>query len=65
MPYGRGYDRQDTLDLYAFIDWLMGLSRDLESQFHEEFTRSEAEKSLRHARASAWSRASSRRRAHR
>ncbi|MHB8765996.1 MAG: transposase, partial [Deferrisomatales bacterium] len=46
--YDRGYGRQDILDLYAFIDWLMALPSDLETRFHEEFTRFEAEKKMRY-----------------
>ena len=42
----RGYGRQYILDLYAFIDWLMALPSELETRFHEEFTRFEAEKKM-------------------
>ena len=48
MLYERGYNRQDILYLYAFIDWLMALPSELETRFHEEFTRFEAEKKMRY-----------------
>lgn len=41
--YVRGYERQDVLDLFAFIDWMMTLPRELESQIHEEVEKLEEE----------------------
>jgi flagellar biosynthesis/type III secretory pathway protein FliH len=34
--YERGYQRQDVLNLYRFIDWLMQLPEDLELEFRRD-----------------------------
>jgi hypothetical protein len=41
--YGRGYRREDVLELFRFIDWVMALPADLERRFRDELTRFEAE----------------------
>jgi hypothetical protein len=41
--YGRGYQREDVLELFRFIDWVMALPADLEKHFRDELTRFEAE----------------------
>jgi Domain of unknown function (DUF4351) len=41
--YERGYERQDILNLYRFIDWLMILPDDLADQVEAEITRYEQE----------------------
>ncbi|NHZ71722.1 MAG: DUF4351 domain-containing protein [Aquificales bacterium] len=33
LLYERGYQRQDIIDLYRFIDWVMALPTELEEQF--------------------------------
>ncbi len=37
MLYERGYSREDILNLYRFIDWVISLPEDLEIEFHERF----------------------------
>ncbi|WP_028325303.1 hypothetical protein [Desulfatirhabdium butyrativorans] len=39
--YHRGYDRQDIIRLFHFIDWMMTLPRELEVQFSESLARTE------------------------
>ncbi len=34
--YERGYEREDILNLFRFIDWVMGLPKDLEERFYQE-----------------------------
>ncbi len=34
--YERGYERQDILNLYRFIDWLLVLPEGLEREFQED-----------------------------
>jgi hypothetical protein len=41
--YGRGYQREDVLELFRFIDWVMALPAELERRFRDELTRLEAE----------------------
>lgn len=36
--FERGYERQDIMELFRFIDWLMELPEDIEKQFQEELT---------------------------
>jgi hypothetical protein len=43
MLYRRGYNRQDVLELFRFIDWLLTLPYDLEQQFRVELEQIEAE----------------------
>jgi hypothetical protein len=44
----RGYDRKDVLELFNFIDWIMGLPTGLEKQFRIELERLEAERHMRY-----------------
>jgi hypothetical protein len=41
--YERGYERQDILNLYRFIDWLMQLPEDLELEFRRDLEQLEQE----------------------
>ncbi|MFP4350044.1 MAG: hypothetical protein ACLFQY_17255 [Desulfococcaceae bacterium] len=41
--YRRGWTRQDIINLYRFIDWIMRLSEDLEKTYHEELLKFEEE----------------------
>ena len=41
--YRRGWKRQEIIDLYRFIDWIMGLRDDLEIAYHRELTKYEEE----------------------
>lgn len=43
MLYRRGYSRQDVLELFRFIDWILTLPRELELQFRMELAEFEAE----------------------
>lgn len=43
MLYQRGYSRQDVLELFRFIDWILTLSSELEQQFRVELAQFEAE----------------------
>lgn len=36
MLYERGYDRRRIISLFRFIDWMMGLSADLQERFRNE-----------------------------
>lgn len=46
MLYEKGYDRQDILNLYKFIDWLMVLPEGLSLRFHEQIEAYEEEKKM-------------------
>ncbi|MCL1469274.1 cytosolic protein [Argonema antarcticum] len=35
--YEQGYERQDVINLFAFIDWMMTLPQELEQNFWQEF----------------------------
>lgn len=48
LLYERGYKRQDILDFYAFIDWLMALPKGLELRFHQGLKSFEEEKKMRY-----------------
>ncbi len=41
--YRRGWNRQDIINLYRFIDWIMRLPEDLEKWYHEELVKFEEE----------------------
>ena len=41
--YQQGFSRQDLLNLYRFIDWVMGLPQSLEQDFLEEIRQFEEE----------------------
>jgi hypothetical protein len=43
MLYKRGYHRQDILELFRFIDWVMALSPELEEQFMTDVVAYEAQ----------------------
>ena len=42
--YERGYTRQDVLNLFRFIDWVLVLPADLEAHFQVELAKFEAER---------------------
>ncbi|MBI4870817.1 MAG: hypothetical protein HY814_04540 [Candidatus Riflebacteria bacterium] len=44
--YGRGFSREDVLELLRFIDWVMVLPRELECQFREDMDNLEKEKRM-------------------
>ncbi len=46
--YAKGWDKQAILDLFAIIDWMMHLPRDLVKQFQLELTAYEEEKHMRY-----------------
>jgi hypothetical protein len=46
MLYERGYERQDVLELFRFLDWLIKLPRELEEQFKDEMTRYEESRTM-------------------
>ncbi len=41
--YRRGWTKQQILDLYRFIDWVMRLPKDMEAAYHKELFRYEEE----------------------
>ena len=41
--YRRGWAKQEIIDLYRFIDWIMALPDDLEKAYHRELTKYEEE----------------------
>jgi hypothetical protein len=43
MLYRRGYSRQDVLELFRFIDWILTLPTELEQRFRAELAQFEAE----------------------
>ena len=48
MLYERGYEKQDIIDLYCFIDWLLVLPEDLEKEFIRELCAFEKEKTMQY-----------------
>jgi hypothetical protein len=44
--YERGYSRQDVLNLFRFIDWVLVLPAGLEAQFQVELAQLEAERNM-------------------
>ena len=48
MLYKRGYSRPDILRLFAFIDWVMNLPRELSESFWNELSSYEEEKKMRY-----------------
>ena len=44
--YEKGYERQDILDLFRFIDWMLELPKDLESEFWQTIEQYETEKNM-------------------
>jgi hypothetical protein len=47
LLYEKGYERKDILNLYRFIDWVMGLPDDLAEKFTDEIHKYEEEKKMR------------------
>ena len=48
MLYERGYEKQDIIDLYCFIDWLLVLPEDLEKEFIQELCALEKENTMQY-----------------
>ena len=46
MLYERGYSKNDILNLYRFIDWVISLPRNLKLRFNEEIIQYEKEKKM-------------------
>jgi flagellar biosynthesis/type III secretory pathway protein FliH len=46
--YERGYSRQDILDLFRFIDWVMILPPELEQQFEADLSFYEEQRTMRY-----------------
>jgi hypothetical protein len=44
--YEKGYPRQDILNLFRFIDWMMKLPDDMEKEFWEEIQQYEEDKHM-------------------
>jgi predicted transposase YdaD len=44
--YEQGFSREDIINLYALIDWMMTLSKDLEREFQQELKQYEGEKKM-------------------
>jgi hypothetical protein len=44
--YEQGFSREDILELFRFIDWLMALPEEMERRFDEEITHYEEEKQM-------------------
>ncbi len=44
--YDRGYSRQDVINLFLFIDWVMSLSAELEQEFWQEVKQYEEERRM-------------------
>lgn len=44
--YEQGYNRQDVINLFAFIDWMMTLPQELEQDFWQEFREYQEEKRM-------------------
>jgi hypothetical protein len=44
--YEQGYERQDILNLYRFIDWLLELPEGLELEFQQEIEQFEQERQM-------------------
>ena len=48
MLYERGYEKQDIIELYCFIDWLLVLPEALEKEFIRELHEFEKEKIMQY-----------------
>ena len=48
LLYARGYERQDVLEFFRFIDWVLALSQPLELSFREEIRRYEGGERMRY-----------------
>ena len=46
MLYEKGYKKQDIINLFGFIDWLMRLPKELEKSFIEEISQHEEDKKM-------------------
>ncbi len=46
--YGKGYGKDDILNLYRFIDWIVGLPEELSIRFHEEIIKYEEERKMQY-----------------
>ncbi len=46
--YERGYPRQDVLELFRFIDWVLALPQELEQQFRNEVRKFEEKSHMRY-----------------
>lgn len=46
--YERGYERQDRLNLFRFLDWLMELPEELKQTFRVELEQYERERQMRY-----------------
>jgi hypothetical protein len=44
--YEQGFSREDIINLYNLIDWVMTLTKDLEREFQEELSKYEEEKKM-------------------
>nr|NCR51630.1 cytosolic protein [Microcystis aeruginosa S11-01] len=44
--YEQGYQREDIINLFKFIDWLMSLPAELEQEFQQELNQYEEEKRM-------------------
>lgn len=44
--YEQGYQREDIINLFKFIDWLMSLPTELEQEFQQELNQYEEEKRM-------------------
>ncbi|MDZ8079095.1 MAG: hypothetical protein RMX35_08330 [Nostoc sp. DcaGUA01] len=44
--YEKGYQREDIINLFRFIDWVMRLPEELENSFWQEVTQYEEEKKM-------------------
>jgi hypothetical protein len=54
LLYGRGYERQDILELLRFIDWMLRLPEKLELQLRRDFILIEEEQKMRYV--TSWER---------
>ena len=46
--YRQGFEKQDIINLYRFIDWIMLLPAELEDEYHQEIMEFEEEKKMRY-----------------
>ncbi|QTA84065.1 hypothetical protein [Desulfonema magnum] len=46
--YRQGFEKQDIINLYRFIDWLMALPKELEKTYHEELVKFEEERKMQY-----------------
>ncbi len=44
--YDHGYEREDVINLFGFIDWVMSLTASLEQEFRQEIQQLEAERRM-------------------